>query len=246
MNKNIIFALFGLLGTGAALVALFGPSASKLSSQRHVSTHLERKGDKSPEQKSGSPLAAADDNPAAPDPQQRQSVRPAQDRTATTKNTTSQSESATPSFESQPRGQTQGSVKQPTVSAFPAPAPVPSLSNSGTLSQPSSSVAIPDQVIVEEEIFLPAGESIPLVLGAAPNLKSPALAAAMDTIADNYLNNLENELAGSAQQSFAPASQGRGAPSAASRLANEEYRAIVGNQEADRVAVEMHLQNPPQ
>ncbi len=110
------------------------------------------------------------------------------------------------------------------------------LSQSGT-----SQAGSEQEIIIEEEILLPGDEKIPLVLVPSSTPVSPALATAMEAIADNYLDNLEQELATQSPSAEAPA--GRATPSASSRLANDELRGIVGYQEADRIALDAYIQN---
>ncbi len=122
---------------------------------------------------------------------------------------------------------------QPLATAMPFPAPSLTGSTAGNGFAPATEII--------EEIYLPANESIPAVLTDAVNPKTPELANALDAIAENYLENLESEL--STPSAGGTDTRNPYRPSASSRLANQELRAIVGNQEADRMAREAHLLN---
>jgi hypothetical protein len=97
-----------------------------------------------------------------------------------------------------------------------------------------------------QEILLPSGETIPMVLGEATAALNPAQQLALDNITENYLQNLESELMTTPQVPSTTSEEVDAIfQSLASRIADEDFRAIVGNQEADRIALENHLKQRP-
>jgi hypothetical protein len=85
-----------------------------------------------------------------------------------------------------------------------------------------------------EEVELPEGEIAPLVLDVVTSGATGPMAQAMDSIAEDYLNNLEKEIA-----SGTPAP--KGIRSNAAQRADQSLRAIVGYQAADRIDRENFL-----